>query len=308
MSQPVTLKGVKSGLIVKLAPEGSFEDLVPEIQKKFQEGAGFFGNKHMILSIEGRDIDEDEAAEILALLKENTKLQVDTVMVQDRVLENKFHEILGDDPGHEIENARLRKDNETLLKAVSQLEAAVNPMNAEIHIGDLQAGMDIDALGSVIVMGDVKSGASVTAGGAIFVLGTMQGTADAGAYGDPDAFVMALTMDPRQIRISDAMAIAQDKVPKRKRGFLRPKDEIIPEVAVISEGHIVIRDYDDDFIRSCRFFDPNKEPVSPLVQVPMKELPERRGERERERKRPVRRGGQGNRPVPRTENEGRINR
>ncbi|MCR5486381.1 MAG: septum site-determining protein MinC [Lachnospiraceae bacterium] len=266
MSQPVTLKGVKSGLIVKLTDQGNFADLVPEIKKKFKEGAAFFGTKHMILSIEGRDVNEEETAEILKLLTENTKLQVDTVMVKDKVLENKFQEILGEDPGHEIENARLRKDNDLLLKTVHQLEAAVNPMNAEIHAGNLRSGRDIDALGSVIILGDVKPGATVTAGGSIFVMGAMQGTADAGAYGDSDAFVMALRMDPLQIRISDAMAIAQDNVPKRKRGFMRPKDEIIPEVALISDGHIVIRDYDSEFVRNCRFFRTDKKAVSVIEE------------------------------------------
>ncbi len=274
MSQPVTLKGVKSGLIVKLSDQGDFKDLIPEIQKKFKEGAGFFGNRHMILSIEGRDVNEEEAGQILKLLTENTKLKVDTVMVQDHVLENKFHEILGDDPGHEIENAKLRQDNDLLLQTVRQLEAAVNPINAEIHAGNLRSGRDIEALGSVIILGDVKPGATVTAGGSIFVMGAMQGTADAGAYGDSDAFVMALRMDPLQIRISDAMAIAQDKVPKRKRGFMRPKDEIIPEVALISEGHIVIRDYDSEFVRNCNFFKSERRHVSPLVEKKVSEKEE----------------------------------
>ena len=103
------------------------------------------------------------------------------------------------------------------------------------------------------------------------MMGAMQGTADAGAYGDSEAFVMALHMDPLQIRISDAMAIAQDNVPKRKRGFMRPKDEIIPEVAVISDGHIVIRDYDSEFIRSCGFFRTDKKTVSLIEQEAPKE-------------------------------------
>ena len=265
MNQPVTVKGVKSGIILKLTDEGEFDKLLPLIEKKFKESAAFFGNRHMVLSIEGRDINEEQAGEVLDLLLKNTRLKVDTIMVQDRVLEDRFQDILGEDPRHEREIAKLRKDNATLLKAVDQLTAALDPMNIQVHKGTLRSGNDIEALGSIMVLGDVKPGATVTAGGSIFVLGALQGTADAGAYGDSDAFVMAMRMDPLQIRISDAMAVSQEGSGKRKRGFMRPKDEIIPEVACIVDGHIVIQDFDNEFMKENDFFRPDRQPVSPLM-------------------------------------------
>ncbi|MBQ7463816.1 MAG: septum site-determining protein MinC [Lachnospiraceae bacterium] len=266
MNQPVTLKGVKSGIILKLSDEGDFEKLLPEIEKKFKESASFFGNRHMILSIEGRDVDDMEAGEILELLVKHTRLKVDTIMVQDRVLEDKFQAILGDDPRHEIEIARLRKDNAVLLKAIGQLTAALDPMNIQIHKGTLRGGTDIEALGSVMILGDVKPGATVTAGGSIFVMGALQGTADAGAYGDAEAFIMAFNMDPMQVRISDAIAISQEKTGKRRRGFMRHKDIVIPEVASIVDGHIVIQDFDSTFIKSTPFFNKNKKVTGPLME------------------------------------------
>ncbi|MBR5376648.1 MAG: septum site-determining protein MinC [Lachnospiraceae bacterium] len=265
MNQPVTLKGVKSGIILKLSGEGDFEKLLPEIEKKFKESASFFGNKHMILSIEGRDVDDEEAAQILELLVNNTRLKVDTIMVQDRVLEDKFQAILGDDPRHEIEIARLRKDNAVLLKAIGQLTSALDPMNVQVHKGTLRGGNDIEALGSVMILGDVKPGATVIAGGSIFVFGSLQGTADAGAYGDAEAFIMAFNMDPMQVRISDAIAVSE-KSGKRRRGFMRPKDMIIPEVASIVDGHIVIQDFDSTFIKEMTFFKKSKKVTGPLME------------------------------------------
>ena len=266
MNQAVSLKGVKSGIILKLSDEGDFEKLLPDIEKKFKESASFFGNKHMILSIEGRDVDDYEAGQILELLVNNTRLKVDTIMVQDRVLEDKFQEILGDDPRHEIEIARLRKDNAVLLKAIGQLTAALDPMNIQVHTGTLRGGNDIEALGSVMILGDVKPGATVTAGGSIFVMGSLQGTADAGAYGDAEAFIMAFNMDPMQVRISDAIAISQEKSGKKRRGFMRPKDEVIPEVASIVDGHIVIQDFDSTFIKASTFFSKAKKVTGPLME------------------------------------------
>ncbi|MCR5651690.1 MAG: septum site-determining protein MinC [Lachnospiraceae bacterium] len=265
MNQPVTLKGVKSGIILKLSEEGDFEKLLPQIEKKFKESASFFGNRHMILSIEGRDIDDEEAGQILELLVKNTRLKVDTIMVQDRVLEDKFQAILGDDPRHEIEIARLRKDNAVLLKAIGQLTSALDPMNVQVHKGTLRGGNDIEALGSVMILGDVKPGATVTAGGSIFVFGSLQGTADAGAYGDAEAFIMAFNMDPLQVRISDCIAVSE-KNTRRRRGFMRPKDEVIPEVAAIVDGHIVIQDFDSTFIKGTSFFRKDKKVTGPLME------------------------------------------
>ncbi len=281
MSQAVTVKGVKSGLILKLTDEGEFEELLPQIEKKFRESASFFGNKHMVLSIEGRDVSDEEAAQVLRLLIDNTRLKVDTVMVQNKVLEDKFQDILGEDPRHEREIGRLRRDNATLLKAVDQLTAALDPMSIQVHSGTLRSGNDIEALGSILVLGDVKPGATVTAGGSIFVMGTLAGIADAGAYGDSDAFIMALKMEPAQVRISDAMAVAQEKKGGRKRGLLRSKEISVPEVASIVDGHIMIQDFDTEFLKGNAFFRPGRKPVSPLMDTGvMQVLGEEDGEEE----------------------------
>lgn len=255
MGQAVTLNGVKSGLVMKLDGSMSFDELKPLIKEKFTESAVFFKSAHMVLSIQGMLTNEEQTNEILDIIHENSKLRIDAVMLEDEELEKKFSSILGEDPGNEQELKELRKDNEALAKTVNELKAALGPGTAEIHTGNLRSGSSIAAQGSVVIMGDVKPGATVTAGGSIFVLGALQGTADAGAYGDKTAFVMALTMDPLQVVIADVMAISQDKAGKKKRNFLKAKNEVTPEAALISGGHIVIVDYDSNFMKSCRFFD-----------------------------------------------------
>ena len=90
--------------------------------------------------------------------------------------------------------------------------------------------------------------------GAMLVLGALQGNADAGAYGDRNAFIFAMEMDPIQLRISDAMAIAADTGP-RKKGIFSKKDVAPPpEVALINEGHIVITDLDNDLFRANKVY------------------------------------------------------
>ena len=254
MSEKVTLKGVKSGIVLRLPEEGDFESLLPGVENKFKNAAEFFGNKHLILSIEGRRITEPEAAQILRLLAENTKVKCEGVVLDNPELEDKFREMLGPDPGHEKELAALKKEREQMLETIGNLQAAVDPMNCRVVMGNLRSGANIESQGSVMIIGDVKPGASVTAGGCIFVLGALQGNVDAGAYGDPDAFIFAMEMDPIQVRISDAMAIAADNAPKQKRSLFARKETPPPEVALISDGHIVITPLDSDLVRKNMFY------------------------------------------------------
>lgn len=255
MAEKVTLKGVKSGIVLRLPEGGEFESLLPGIEDKFKNAAEFLGSRHLILSIEGRNISEQEAGQILMLLAENTRVKCEGIVLDNKELEERFQRLLGPDPGHEKELAELKKERSQMLRTIENLQAAVDPRNCRVIMGNLRSGANVESQGSVLVIGDVKPGASVTAGGCVFVLGALQGNADAGAFGDPDAFIFAMDMDPIQLRISDAMAIAADSSPKQKKGiFSRKEIEQPPEVALISEGHIVITELTSDLVKNNRFF------------------------------------------------------
>ncbi len=261
MAERVTLKGVKSGIVIRLPESGEFSQLLPQVEEKFKNTADFFGNKHLILSIEGRKVSETEAAEILKLLAENTKVKCEGVVIENEELDKKFMSILGPDPGHEKELADLKKERAVMEKTIASLHAAVDPANCRVIMGNLRSGANIESMGSIMVIGDVKPGATVTAGGSIFVLGALQGNADAGAYGDADAFIFALEMNPIQLRISDSMAIAPDNTPKHKKSFFggNRKDPVNPEVALIADGRIVITDLDSDLVRENSFYKKKKK-------------------------------------------------
>ena len=268
MADRVTLKGVKSGIVLRLPETGDFNELLPQVEDKFKNAAEFFGNKHLILSIEGRKVTEAEAAQILRLLAENTKVKCEWIVLENHELDEKFQSILGPDPGHEKELEQLKKERAAMEETIENLHAAVDPTNCRVIMGNLRSGANIESAGSVMIIGDVKPGATVTAGGCIFVLGALQGNADAGAYGDPEAFIFALDMNPIQLRISDSMAIAADNAPKHKKSFFggNRKEAASPEVALISEGHIVITDFDSDLVRNNGFY--KKKRNNTMVEVP----------------------------------------
>ena len=121
MAERVTLKGVKSGIVLRLPEGGDFDALIPAIEDKFKNAAEFFGSKHLILSIEGRQISEAEAGRILMLLAGNTKVKCEGVVIDNPDLEDRVSKLLGPDPGHENELAAMKKERDRMMSTIETL-------------------------------------------------------------------------------------------------------------------------------------------------------------------------------------------
>lgn len=76
-------------------------------------------------------------------------------------------------------------------------------------VGPVRSGVILDHVGNLIVFGDVNPGAEVRATGNIVVLGRLRGTAHA-AIGQDIGFILALRLEPQQLRIGRRVARAAD--------------------------------------------------------------------------------------------------
>jgi septum site-determining protein MinC len=95
----------------------------------------------------------------------------------------------------------------------------------------LRSGADIQHNGTVIILGDVNPGSAITAEGDIIVWGRLHGVAHAGSKGNTRCLIMALKMEPTQLRIADFVARAPET----------PPTQYYPEVAYVTpEGAIHI--------------------------------------------------------------------
>lgn len=94
----------------------------------------------------------------------------------------------------------------------------------------VRSGMEIRHPGTIIVLGDVNPGSSIVADGDVQVWGALRGVAQAGASGNQRCLIMALRMEPTQIRIADQVARAPEL----------PPDDFYPEVAYVTAGGIRI--------------------------------------------------------------------
>jgi len=98
----------------------------------------------------------------------------------------------------------------------------------------LRSGQRLEFDGSVVILGDVNPGAVVVCTGHVVVMGALRGVVHAGAAGDTDARVVALRLQPTQLRIAHYISRPPDDQQPSPSG---------PEVALVQDERIQIEAY-----------------------------------------------------------------
>ncbi len=79
----------------------------------------------------------------------------------------------------------------------------------------IRSGMEVRHPSTIVIWGDLNPGAKAIAAGDIFVWGRLRGIAHAGSGGDRSRHIVALKMEPTQLRIADTLARAPSANPER---------------------------------------------------------------------------------------------
>ena len=215
MSNAVVIKGTTYGFSVFIDEQAEFSVISAEMQEKFKESAKFFGNAKMAISFEGKHLTDEEQRQLLDVIAENSDVHIVCIIE------------------HNSEAEEMHK------RSLEERLQALDSSNGQFYKGNLRSGQVLETETSIIIIGDVNQGATVTSKGNIIVLGTLLGNVYAGAGGNQNAFVLALELDPVQIRIADTIARAPDKVGKMlwKREKEKNKE---PKIAFRSGDNIFI--------------------------------------------------------------------
>lgn len=216
MNNPVIIKGNKYGIVVVLDQEMKYEELREEIAKKFRDSAKFFDKAQMAISFEGRTLSNEEQRDILNIIAEETELHVVCVIDNDA------------------------KKEEVFKKALDEKLMELSNTTGQFYKGNLRSGQVLESETSIIIMGDVNPGARIVSKGNIIVLGSLKGTVFAGATGNTNSFVLALDLNPVQIRIGDTIARSPDKPAKSA-----PKET---KIAFWEDGNIYIEPLNKDVL------------------------------------------------------------
>jgi septum site-determining protein MinC len=127
--------------------------------------------------------------------------------------------------GYSVEQIQAQKSFST------EVQSTPTPLADALYLEmTVRSGVEIRHPGTVVILGDINPGGIVIADGDILIWGRLRGIAHAGASGNRDCLIMALQMEPTQLRIADAVARAPEKSPT----------QYFPEVAHITPQGIRI--------------------------------------------------------------------
>ncbi len=215
MSQPVIIKSNQYGIHLILDPDLPFEELLDRIIEKFLGWEKFFQNAHVAISFGGRELSGEEEYRIVDTICSRTSIHIICIIDHDE------------------------KREQYTKQKVEQYLAAESENTGKFYKGTLRSGQVLECETSIIIIGDVNPGAKIISVGNIVILGALKGIAYAGASGNEGCFVVALDMNPVQIKIGNVIGRSEDK------GILasireRKKTAAEPQIAIVSDGRILI--------------------------------------------------------------------
>jgi len=220
MNNKVVIKSNKFGITVVLDKDTEYEELKNILRDKFEQSSKFFGETDVVLAFEGKVLTTEQQHEILNTISEVSSVNVICIVDNNEELEAKYEKVMNDSKNSQI----------------SQL----------FYKGTLRSGQVLETETSIIVLGDVNPGGKIISKGNVVILGSLRGTAYAGAGGNEHAFVVALEMNPMQVKIADVIARSSDSAPTRKNKVAMPK------IAYVYEGNIYVEDLNQDNLEDIK--------------------------------------------------------
>ena len=205
--EKIKIKGENAGLSLTFPAAMPFSEIMEELGKKLDSGAGFF-LRGTLVRVPRERFSQEELQKLQELFRGHG-LICRQAKPEPAPL-----------PSPEVPAALAKKEDQASPELRQMLVVEKT----------LRGGQAIETEGAVIVFGNVNPGAQITAGGSVDVRGTCRGVIHAGAAGDVTAFIIADHLLPTQIRIANYIARSPDE----------PEDSGKAERAYIKDGRIVI--------------------------------------------------------------------
>jgi septum site-determining protein MinC len=211
MLEPVNIKGTRKGLVILFDSSANFEDIKGFLQHKMESAKGFFKGAKFTLHHEQKFL-QDQIAELEKICTSYGLIPTEEPIEIPTMPKKK---------SNEAEDLSFHKYN----------NAPPDPQQTLLIKRTLRSGQNITYPGHVVVLGDVNAGAEIIAGGSIMVLGRCNGVVHAGAMGDSNAKVIATRLCPTQLRIGSAIVRSPEDEPQ------------YPEIAKVKDNLILVEKY-----------------------------------------------------------------
>jgi septum site-determining protein MinC len=219
------LKGYRDGLRLILDPEASIEQIEAAIGERMANLGDSLAGMVMNIDIGNRPLDDSELTRLKSLLHKNYGLEVRRILgaATDPPLIRESSTIMGAPALHQEERA--------INGYFSSEHEDTRLIRHTLRSGQVERFLE----GNVVVLGDVNPGAEVTAAGDIIVLGSLRGIAHAGALGNTSSVIIALNLQPTQLRIGRFITRPPADAQRRRKQI---------EIARVQGDAIIVEDYD----------------------------------------------------------------
>lgn len=243
MSEAVSFKGNKDGIVLLLDLTVEFETLCQMIVQKLWDSRNFLGDHTTLIVNSGTVVLDSGQRLALKVLLQSLGHEIKQFLPELPV-EEKVSACAKTTQETQAENTSLTKQQHT--NSIQHAESIQTDWAAEFadveHYKtqsalavrkNIRSGQKISYDGTLIIFGDVNAGAELEATGHILVLGVLRGVAHAGCRGDKNAVIYANQLSSVQLRIADLIARAPDGENTKRT---------VPEIARIIENYLVIEE------------------------------------------------------------------
>jgi septum site-determining protein MinC len=217
---PMILKGTAHGILLKPTTE-DWDDVLVALERALKDAEDFFRGGRVIMDVEDHRLNQDQLGAVRATL-------------------NRFDIELWAILSEREETIRLARSNGILTRLPKDTELQNREEEAPPHQKSIfvqqtvRSGQSLRYPGHITLIGDVNPGAEIIAGGNIIIWGSIRGVAHAGAFGDNQAVICALNLQPSQLRIGGYIS----RTPDQRRRTIQP------EIARVEDDQIVAEPWD----------------------------------------------------------------
>lgn len=217
----VSFKATVNGLVIILTENGDFNEVYEQIENKVASAGKFFKGASITVKYRGRKLNSEEEKKIVTLLEFKTGAEIKS-----------FEEDI-EDPAKVQINPVTSQSNKIKIK--KYFFNGIGEGVTKFHRGTVRSGNLVNFDGNLVIIGDVNPGGEVIATGNVIVMGSLRGIVHAGADGNREAIVVALNLQPMQLRIADVITRSPDEKGARSN--------FIPELAFVRDDAVYIEHF-----------------------------------------------------------------
>jgi septum site-determining protein MinC len=178
VKHPVTIKGVKDGLLFLLDDSCPFEDVISDLTHKLEKTHHNILTGplvHVFVKLGKRQTGDEEKEQIRGIIGARGNLLIQSI---------------------ESDSDKPEEAQEEPIQLIKNI---------------VRSGQVLHIEGNLLLIGDVNPGGIVTATGDIYIMGSLRGMAHAGCEGNEKAIISASHMKPTQLRIAQVISRPPDE-------------------------------------------------------------------------------------------------